>query len=1071
MLSRQGSMSSSAGGLIARIRGKSVKDETGKPSTPQSSGSGGLMSRIRGRSLAPSDDSPSGGKKPSVGASRRQGSIVSSGGGSDVMDSTVRDPHLTSKQLQAEEEAKREKIATRAAWEWSDRATLCLHNVVIATQKTSLGQGKALLGDAWELTHVSKSQKTTQTAIEFTDSDGDAIRFHLLPGGKLTISVNGVVRGEPTQFRYDAARKVLLSKPWRIGFDGLLEEDVPRLLGKLAGLFTRANIIHNLPAYDFHDEDSPTAGRRAGAEGQEVKDLKELMRKEKAHLEAAIAKLDAKTEEHTKTAVDLQHKTKKLWQAETKMREYESELDFLKAKMSAERRQLEQVLGKARDGESKIAMSVKDRDTKVQSLQAALDHANLKRKQAEANLEAGQKQIYELQQETLYGSSGDKNQITNLTNELSVALNENVRYQSTVSELEMKVSQMLQSLAIANSRLQDAEDSNRVKAEQIYTLEDGLTKLQQRIGNATDTENLEVARRLAIELEERGKMEYFHLWSRAETRVAVFKERAHRTESNLMSRQEELNRIILTNEERARNEYMNIWLRSELRHSTTTTASSLERAALTSLKHSKALLELKLLRSHGAVAKSFVSPLLGGCPYAIMCRYYMHLRVFAMVNKYRRLATRSSRILERATNRRSQAVAYGKLLFWTSDHSGDRKLAIRAYMQQHPMFYTRETIARMKMEAFEEKHRRQLFVHSHLQLTEQLMRVRMEERQTSELWLRIGLRYIRGPMSGGPEALLKQLAVLKRLLQLEEDKADEAGKANKLLSQQRDHLWRLNTQMSSEVLRVDSLRLLLHQAEQRKGVEVQWALGIVSAMWGMLAPRRRVCDGWMLVSVASWQGGSQWSQKYVWLDQDKGQLLYASKDPRVSAGGTVHSLKLTNIVAVEIEMFSDGMQPPPVNRYQQLGFYVELAKGAKYRFCAATVGERTEWLDNLRKAVLAIWRTSDVHHTMVPSQQQPQLQQTPGRGGSEAPSSPRGSSYRKLKTNVFLSQLPASRDQHPQLRDGSLSPRMSGHPTPHKRGASSAYPGRPPSSAESPRPYREREESIPLEHMSYIGLS
>eukprot|EP01063_Lacrimia_lanifica_P002578 TRINITY_DN11360_c0_g3_i1.p1 TRINITY_DN11360_c0_g3~~TRINITY_DN11360_c0_g3_i1.p1 ORF type:complete len:1066 (+),score=453.22 TRINITY_DN11360_c0_g3_i1:3-3200(+) len=117
-------------------------------------------------------------------------------------------------------------------------------------------------------------------------------------------------------------------------------------------------------------------------------------------------------------------------------------------------------------------------------------------------------------------------------------------------------------------------------------------------------------------------------------------------------------------------------------------------------------------------------------------------------------------------------------------------------------------------------------------------------------------------------------------------------------------------------------------------------------------------EGWLMVSLQKdpKQGGgvTPWKQLWMWIDGEEGVLCGAPanpyQDPAVPTSCTVD---LRRVLAVEIDMFLDSsLPPPPVSKYQQLGFYVETAFGSKHRFCAAAVPERTEWVHHLRRAVL-----------------------------------------------------------------------------------------------------------------------
>lgn len=116
--------------------------------------------------------------------------------------------------------------------------------------------------------------------------------------------------------------------------------------------------------------------------------------------------------------------------------------------------------------------------------------------------------------------------------------------------------------------------------------------------------------------------------------------------------------------------------------------------------------------------------------------------------------------------------------------------------------------------------------------------------------------------------------------------------------------------------------------------------------------REREWEGWLLASLADWHGGRPWRRLYCWLDPAKALLLYAPEDPNAAPQTAVSAVRLARVLSVEVETFATpGATPPPVSG-RPVGFYLETRGGQKHRFCAASVGERTRWLDALRRAVL-----------------------------------------------------------------------------------------------------------------------
>eukprot|EP01062_Namystynia_karyoxenos_P061206 TRINITY_DN5332_c1_g3_i3.p1 TRINITY_DN5332_c1_g3~~TRINITY_DN5332_c1_g3_i3.p1 ORF type:complete len:1484 (+),score=385.76 TRINITY_DN5332_c1_g3_i3:83-4453(+) len=205
------------------------------------------------------------------------------------------------------------------------------------------------------------------------------------------------------------------------------------------------------------------------------------------------------------------------------------------------------------------------------------------------------------------------------------------------------------------------------------------------------------------------------------------------------------------------------------------------------------------------------------------------------------------------------------------------------------------------------------------------------------------------PAPPPPPGFGEQLAALRRLLALEEDKEREHERA----------LWSLRCQradlLSCATMLAASEDVLEAERCGRLGLvyEAAVALALQLHRWG--APRPSPPGGWLLASLAG-RGGAgcgAWRQLYVWLEPAGCQLLYAPSDPRRPGPQAVRALGLANAQVVEVELFEAGgmQQPPPVGRYRQLGFAVCMRNGVRHRFCAATVGERSAWLAALRATV------------------------------------------------------------------------------------------------------------------------
>eukprot|EP00754_Rhynchopus_humris_P011704 Rhum_TRINITY_DN14246_c8_g2::Rhum_TRINITY_DN14246_c8_g2_i1::g.75739::m.75739 len=304
-----------------------------------------------------------------------------------------------------------------------------------------------------------------------------------------------------------------------------------------------------------------------------------------------------------------------------------------------------------------------------------------------------------------------------------------------------------------------------------------------------------------------------------------------------------------------------------------------------------------------------------------------------------------------------------------------------------------------------------------------------------------------GPRRGASASLAEHNGMLRELLALEEAKVAELERAVAEVRRQRNEL---AGQVQHPAGFFDAqARVVLAEAEARAGVEAACRAALVDC----LTTRRRgnapspqpppppqtpqlptplaarveaplqpppdpsaACHGWLLACLETPSFGgrgfqrTQWKQLYVWVDHADGLLRYspvAGGEAGAAAGGQpVGSVDLRNVVAVEIEMFTDpSEQPPPVSRYQQLGFYVEMGvSGAKHRFCASSVPERTAWLDHVRRTVLkhsSVWSARwDPAHTppqsVAAAASPPQTLRSAVRSHSRE---------RRLRKPVFLEHL------------------------------------------------------------------
>ena len=648
-----------------------------------------MLGRLRGKSKAP--ESSDGDVRSRTGGKSR----ASSSDGERDKDSKppARPPKTRTsgdlRLVQMEEDLKRERINSKAGWEYQDLTTVCLSNALIMTRRENLGSGRSE-GDMWCLKDLSKTTK--KEAVEFGDSDGDAVRMLLNAKGKLNLCINGVVRGEPNQMRYDREKRLLRSKPWRIGLAHIPDTDLPTLLAYLGTLFSKAGIVHNLPT-DIPDD-----------ERDELSELKQQFAKEREAMGSIMEELDTKTEQLQTTKASLDKN-------EADLKDKKAELDKTRSDLEREVDQLREIVGKKNDEGNDKKEKLKAADKRLQAMQAALDQAVVKRKDAEDELGKLRSENEKLKRESETGRTQDKKDIDNLTNEVSEAIDESSRYKQALAELELKNDELQSALNQAALRRQQAEQALAEKEELASTATDRTHHLQQLIEThmGNDIELLEEARRTAIEGEERGKREYFTLWCRAEAQVYHWKNRYFISERNAVERLESAGRLLLEAEERGRREYQGIWLRAELRQVANDTASTLERGAVSNMQDKYKSLQRVLARSRNAY--SFLlgdTQLLTLCPWADRSRYYNKLRLWVLWKKFNRQRIRAADTTFQQNDRLRHQVLYDKWRLWASDHRGDRVLAIRKYMLQRPSFYLYEDIARLREEHYEKDARAQL---------------------------------------------------------------------------------------------------------------------------------------------------------------------------------------------------------------------------------------------------------------------------------------------------------------------------------------------------------------------------
>ena len=623
--------------------------------------SSGLLGRLRGRSKAPdvmasqpssstpsprhsrqgsqhSDDTPSSarsrarskGDDTSTTAKRR---MSTSTGQRDSLESPqpqIRVPKGADPlaHLQREEDVRRERILNKAGSALQEVSTLYLTNALVITRREGLGLGQSK-GDMWSMRHIAQAKKKSEEAVEFSDSDGDAVRF-LLAGGNFHICVNGVVRGDPKHMKYNATEKTLRSKPWRIGLDKVKPEDLPLLLAHLGALFTKAGIVHNLPSDIPEDDDDPVA------------EIKRQMAVERENTGKIIDDIE-------------RHK-----EAEVTLRKEMADLHGL--------------LGKRAEEVEAEAKKNSDAKVKNATLQTAVDQGVVKRRELENSLEEKTAECDVLKQESQHGRTGDKSEINSLTSRLTAALDEIGRYKLSLAEAELRATDLQSSLADAALRRQQAELALAEKEASLHDLNSSIAIQQQSNEHnvSTDIEELESARRATVESEEHAKREYITLWLNAERQIQTLKERHFELEKMSLEQLEATARQLLEAEERGRREYQGIWLRAELRNVANSTASQMERGAVLSLKERLAAEKEKLRRARNYIARSYPVP-----HATVLARCYRQMAFYALWQKFSRLANASASALSLQISERRTLGYFLKWRLWLSDHTHDRTLAIR----------------------------------------------------------------------------------------------------------------------------------------------------------------------------------------------------------------------------------------------------------------------------------------------------------------------------------------------------------------------------------------------------------
>ena len=636
--------------MLGRLRGRSKAPEQGisPPATPHS-GVAGSSTSIRQGSNSPAasrqgsvSGSPAGSPRSSVGdrsmeGMARQGSVAGGGGGGDGSPAarTRRPRGDPLAALERDEELRRERILQRAATEMLDMSTVAFTNAIVLTRREGLGMGKST-GDMWTMKHIAQEKKKTNEAVEFSDSDGDAVRM-LLEAGKLHICVNGTKRGEPKQFRWMPEEKTLRSRPWRIGLQHVKAEDLPLLLAHLGQLFSKAGIVHNLPTVLPEEEDD------------EVAELKRQMDAQRSGIADVMERLE-------------------------KAKDAEAEASSERDKLKADVENLHGILGQKSDEASKAGEELGRANTKKQTLQLAVDQAVAQRRAAEAQLEEKERECEVLKGESTTGRATDKDEIDDLTCKLGSALDDIGRYKLALADSELKVTELQNSLQQAVMRRQQAEQALADKETALSQLRDSLAyqmrQMEYKSGN--DTELMERERRSAIEMEEHSKREYMTLWHNAETQIMQLKERHFEIEKMSLQHLEASQRMLLEAEERGRREYQGIWLRAELRNVANSTASHLERGAVFALKEKLQDTKTKLVRSRHALTHSIPVP-----HVRALAVYYRKLLFFALWRRFKKLAMTASSTLESHIRRQTMERAYFKWQLWIMEHTHDRTLAIK----------------------------------------------------------------------------------------------------------------------------------------------------------------------------------------------------------------------------------------------------------------------------------------------------------------------------------------------------------------------------------------------------------
>eukprot|EP01062_Namystynia_karyoxenos_P057588 TRINITY_DN4871_c0_g1_i1.p2 TRINITY_DN4871_c0_g1~~TRINITY_DN4871_c0_g1_i1.p2 ORF type:complete len:786 (+),score=153.71 TRINITY_DN4871_c0_g1_i1:75-2432(+) len=109
-----------------------------------------------------------------------------------------------------------------------------------------------------------QQQQQRERSVEFTDTDGDLVRFMTFADGTVFLSVNGDKVGELSELEYDGASGMV----WAAGLGGaqLRPRDRERVVPRLRALADAAGLPHNLPIVvtgDSASDSSVGSGRAA----------------------------------------------------------------------------------------------------------------------------------------------------------------------------------------------------------------------------------------------------------------------------------------------------------------------------------------------------------------------------------------------------------------------------------------------------------------------------------------------------------------------------------------------------------------------------------------------------------------------------------------------------------------------------------------------------------------------------------------------------------------------------------------------------------------------------------------